>query len=45
MTTTFPNAPLPDAKEVKARTSVVRQAWRFAILNVKMITMVTKGHH
>lgn len=45
MTTTFPNAPLPDEKELKARTSVVRQAWRFAILNVKMITMVSKGHH
>jgi hypothetical protein len=45
MTTTFPNAPLPDEKEVKARTNVVRQAWRFAILHVKMITMVTKGHH
>jgi hypothetical protein len=45
MTTTFPNAPLPDQKEVKARTSVVRQAWRFAILNVRMITMVTKRHH
>ncbi|MEI2784327.1 MAG: hypothetical protein V9E82_01295 [Candidatus Nanopelagicales bacterium] len=45
MTTTFPQAPQPSAKELKARTSVVRQAWRFAILNTKMILMVSKGHH
>lgn len=41
----FPDAPQPDAKEVKRRSNVVVQGWRFAILNVKMITMVTKGHH
>lgn len=43
--TTFPDAPEPDTKEIKARNSIVRQTWRFAVLNVKMITMVTKGHH
>jgi hypothetical protein len=42
---TFPNAPLPTPKQVKARTSVLRQGWRFAVLNMKMLTMVTKGHH
>lgn len=45
MSTSFPNAPQPDAKELKARTSVVRQAVRFAVLNLKMIAMVSKGHH
>lgn len=43
--TTFPEAHLPDEKEIKARNSLVRQGWRFAVLNLKMITMVTKGHH
>ncbi len=43
--TTFPDAPLPDAKEVKSRRNLLRQGWRFAVLNLKMITMVTKGHH
>jgi hypothetical protein len=43
--TTFPDAPQPDAKEIKSRTSVVKQGWRFAVLNLKMITMVNKGHH
>jgi hypothetical protein len=45
MTTTFPHAPLPRERELKARTSLLRQAFRFAVLNLKMITMVTKGHH
>lgn len=43
--TTFPDAPQPDAHEIKARTSFLRQGWRFAVLNLKMIAMVTKGHH
>lgn len=43
--TTFADAPLPDRKELKARRSLLRQSWRFAVLNLKMITMVTKGHH
>ncbi len=41
----FPDAHLPDPKEIKRRSNVVVQGWRFAILNLKMITMVTKGHH
>ncbi|HQR80517.1 MAG TPA: hypothetical protein PLT68_09885 [Actinomycetota bacterium] len=43
--TTFSEAPLPDEKELKARRNLLRQSWRFAVLNLKMITMVTKGHH
>ena len=43
--TTFSSAPLPTAGQVKARNNLVVQAWRFAVLNTKMILMVTKGHH
>ncbi len=43
--TTFPDAPQPDPKDIKARNSFLKQGWRFAVLNLKMITMVNKGHH
>ena len=43
--TTFPSAPQPSAKEVRARSNVLVQAWRFAALNLKMMAMVRKGHH
>lgn len=43
--TTFPNAPLPTERQVRARSNLFIQAARFAVLNVKMIVMVTKGHH
>ena len=43
--TTFPDAPVPDAKELKSRKNIVVQGIRFAVLNLKMITMVNKGHH
>jgi hypothetical protein len=39
-----PRRPRPDATESRARDSVMRQAWRFAVLNLTMITLVTKGH-
>lgn len=45
MSMTFPAAHLPDERELKARSSLLRQTFRFAVLNIKMITMVTKGHH
>jgi hypothetical protein len=44
-TSTFSDAPQPTPKEVKARSNVLRQGWRFAVLNVKMLDMVRKGHH
>ena len=43
--TTFPEAPVADAKELKSRKNVLVQGWRFAILNMKMVAMITKGHH
>lgn len=42
---TFPNAPIPTAKELKARKNVFLQLVRFAGLNLKMIAMINKGHH
>jgi hypothetical protein len=43
--TTFPDARVPSDSELRARTNVLVQAWRFALLNLKMIAMVSKGHH
>ena len=43
--TTFPNAPLPTESQLRARKNLFVQVGRFAVLNVKMILMVTKGHH
>jgi hypothetical protein len=43
--TTFPDAPLPTDGQVRAGGHLVIQFARFAVLNFKMIVMVTKGHH
>jgi hypothetical protein len=43
--TTFDNAPLPTARQMKARNNLVVQFGRFIALNLKMIGMVRKGHH
>ena len=43
--TTFPDARVPTDNELRARRNVLIQAWRFALLNLKMIAMVSKGHH
>lgn len=43
--TSFDQAPLPSRGQVRARTNLIIQAWRFAILNLKMMAMVAKGHH
>jgi hypothetical protein len=42
---TFTGARVATEGEVRARSNLIVQAWRFAVLNVKMIVMVTKGHH
>jgi hypothetical protein len=42
---TFSDARVPTEAELRARSNLVRQLWRFAVLNFKMIVMVTKGHH
>mgnify|MGYP006270259419 CR=1 FL=1 len=43
--TTFPEARKPSASELRMRSNVLFQLWRFVILNVKMVIMVTLGHH
>ena len=42
--TSFDDAPLPSAAQIRARTNVLIQAWRFAVLNIKMMAMVAKDH-
>jgi len=42
---TFPEAILPNKKQLRARTNLMTQAIRFIILNIKMIRMIFKGHH
>ncbi len=37
-------APLPTRSTLRRRQSLVLQAWRFALLNLKMMRMVRKGH-
>jgi hypothetical protein len=38
-------APLPTTSTLHHRSSLPIQLWRFAVLNVKIIRMVLKGHH
>lgn len=37
-------APLPTEETLRARTSLVRQALRFAAINLRMLKMIRKGH-
>jgi len=43
--TTFPNARVATPAEIRARKNLAVQFVRFIALNLKMIVMVTKGHH
>ena len=38
-------APLPTEKTLKQRKNVFIQLQRFAVINLKMIRMMRKGHH
>ncbi len=38
-------APLPTAKTLRRRTSLPFQTLRFAVFNVRILRMITKGHH
>lgn len=38
-------APLPLARTLRRRSSLPFQLWRFALINLKIVKMVTKGHH
>ncbi len=43
--TSFPSARKPSAGELRRRSNPFYQFWRFILLNLKMIVMVTLGHH
>jgi len=43
--TQFAEARVPSDSEVRARGNLLIQVWRFAILNLKMMRMITHGHH
>jgi len=38
-------APLPTASTLRRRQNLVFQAWRFLALNMRFLTMITKGDH
>lgn len=42
---TFSGTREPSKREIRARTNLVYQLWRFIVLNIKMLKMVSKGHH
>lgn len=44
-TRSLANAPLPTKKTLRRRSSLWYQAWRFVALNLRMLTMITKGSH
>ena len=39
------SAPLPTGQTLRRRKSLIFQVWRFAALNLRMLTMITKGSH
>lgn len=39
------SSPLPTPRTLRMRTLIPYQLWRFLWINVRMIGMVTKGHH
>ncbi|MGA0832339.1 MAG: hypothetical protein ACO3P4_05970 [Polynucleobacter sp.] len=38
------NAPVPSKQELKRRKNILIQMFRFAILNLKMLKIIGKGH-
>ena len=38
-------APMPTEKTVRDRISLPKQAIRFAVINLRMVKMIRKGHH
>ena len=42
---TFTQSQVPTDKEIKARTNLLVQLIRFVSLNLRMLKMITKGHH
>ena len=38
-------APLPTTATLRRRQNPLFQLWRFAVLNLRFLTMITKGDH
>ena len=38
------SAPLPTDRTLRLRSNVPFQLWRFAVINLRMIRMIRKGH-
>ncbi len=45
VTDAIASAPLPTSATLRRRRSLLVQAWRFVALNVRFLTMITKGSH
>ncbi len=43
--TSIASSPLPTEQTLRRRKSLVFQTWRFIALNLRMLTMITKGSH
>ena len=37
-------APLPTARTLRRRNGLFTQAWRFAVINLRMIRMIRRSH-
>ena len=37
-------APLPTDRTLRLRSNVAFQLWRFAVINLRMLRMIRKGH-
>ena len=44
-TRSIASAPLPTARTLRRRKSLFFQVLRFAALNLRMVSMITKGSH
>ena len=44
-TRSIASAPLPTEQTLHRRKGLIFQVWRFAALNLRMLTMITKGNH
>lgn len=38
------HAPLPTNRTLRLRKNILIQLWRFAVINIKMLKMIRKGH-
>lgn len=38
------SAPLPTDKTLRRRLNIPFQLWRFAVINLRMLRMIRKGH-